>query len=303
MMACPLCGGTASWPLSSTIDPKVERWRAEHGDARPYAWRLCRQCGNGYPAFQPELPLLASLWRRDQQDGVADPAKDAATWRLRRAISRKGAERSYRMFAGLHKGPPGRFLDIACGLGETVRIFADHGWDAQGIDADASLRRSHQEIGVRCDIGQIETAPISGRFDIIQIAHAIYFITDPRSFLQMLADRLTENGLLCIVLADFMAADDRNLPGYVHSFFPTAQSMRYLLSLAGFQTCLCHGLSGSVYIAARRGPGPLPSVHARLIRLGYQSRALRYALFGRPKLWLHRTAKSLLAFVDRRQRA
>jgi SAM-dependent methyltransferase len=285
------------------MDAKVERWRADHGDARPYAWRLCRQCGNGYPSFQPELPLLAMLWDRDRHHRPEDPAKEAATWRSRRAVSRKGAERSYAMFAKLHRGAPGRFLDIACGLGETVRFFADHGWDARGIDADASLRRFHQEIGVQCEIGQIETAEIDGRFDIIQIAHAIYFITDPRRFLQMLAERLTENGLLCIVLANFMAADDRNLPGYVHSFFPTAHSMRYLLSLAGFQTCLCRPLSGSVYLAARRGRGPLPPVHPGLIRLGYQSKMLRYALFGRPKLWLRDSVKSLRRYVSNKESA
>lgn len=304
MTSCPLCGAAESWHLDFRSDPTVERWRAERGDTRPYAWHLCRRCGNGYPTFQPELPLLSLLWDRNQQDGIADPAKEAAAWRHRQAISRKGAQRSYAIFAHLHAGAaPGRFLDIACGLGETVRLFADHGWEAYGIDADPSVLRFHQQLGIRSEIGQIETAAIEGRFDMIQVAHAIYFVTDPRRFLQALHDRLAENGILCLVLANFMAADDRSLPSYVHSFFPTARSMRYLLSLAGFQSCFCRSLSGSVYIAARRHQGPPSPVHPRIIRASYQSKALRYALFGRPKLWLHRRAKSVLAYGNGNERA
>jgi hypothetical protein len=79
--------------------------------------------------------------------------------------------------------------------------------------------------------------------------------------------------------------------------------MRYLLSLAGFQTCLCRSLSGSVYLVARRGAGALPPVHPGLIRLGYQSKMLRYALFGRPKLWLRDSVKSLRRYVSSKESA
>src|SRR5205814_1226394 len=123
---------------------------------------------------------------------------------------------------------------------------------------------------------------------------AIYFINDPKRFLRSLKDALTEDGLLCIVLAKFMAAEDLSLPGYPHTFFPTASSMRYLLALAGYRNVMCRATSGSVFLAARLGQGRLPQVYPRLIRLGYQTKNLRYALLGRPNLWLRKGAKSLL---------
>ena len=294
MTACPFCAEPRSWPLPFNADPGHEICAAQPARATAYGWRLCRRCGNGYPTFQPRLRQLADLWNRNQHEAITDSAQAETVWRQRQALSQIGAERSYRIFAKHHGGPPGRFLDIACGLGEAVALFARRGWQAQGIDADPSVQPFHRRLGIGSEIGQIETAVIEGRFDIIQIAHAIYFITEPLRFLKSLHERLSPNGLLCIVLADFMAAEDLSLPSRVHSFFPTARSMRYLLALAGFKISLARSLSGSIYIAARPGRASPPPIHSWLIRAGYQSKRLRYLLFGQPKLYLHRIGKRLV---------
>jgi SAM-dependent methyltransferase len=248
----------------------------------------------------PELSVLSALWERNRDIPEQDQIREKEIWRNRRRISRIGAERSFKIFAPLRKGAPGRFLDIACGLGATVRKFADQGWDAYGVDADPTMRRFHEEFGIRSEIAQVETVRLEGKFDLIQVAHAIYFITDPMRFLRSLRDALSDDGLLCIVLANFMAANDLGLPGYPHSFFPTAGSMNYLLALAGYRSVMCRTLSGSIYLAARPGQGALPRVHPRLIRLGYRTKKFRYALFGRPDLWLRRVAKGFLYGMDRR---
>jgi SAM-dependent methyltransferase len=292
--ACALCGGRASWQLSCHREPSVERQLSASLRNRDYQWFLCRTCGNGYPTFVPELGVLSALWEGNRDIAEGDRAREEQIWQERRRISRIGAERSFKLFSPLHKGTPGRFLDIACGLGATVREFADNGWEALGIDADPTMRRFHDEFGIQSQIGQIEAIKLGGKFDLIQIAHAIYFITDPMRFLRSLKDALTGDGLLCIVLANFMTADDLSLPGYPHTFFPTASSMRYLLALAGYRTVMCRATSGSVFLAARLGQGPLPPVYSRLIRLGYQTKNLRYALLGKPNLWLRKGAKNLL---------
>ena len=296
---CPLCGAGARWPLEFRRDAAADRLRAQRGDRRDYAWHLCRRCGNAYPSFAPDLSILSELWQQNRADADLDPVRQAAVWRFRQTISRKGARRSFATFAPLHQGPPGRMLDIACGLGETVKCFADRGWDALGVDADANVRRFHQDLGIQSRIGQIEQVPVEGKFDLIQIAHAIYFITEPRRFLDQVKQRLQPDGLFCIVLADFMANDDIGLPTYHHSFFPTGASMRYLLAASGFRVCLLRHQSGSIYIAARPGAGSLPNVHPGLIRLGYRSKRLRFALLGRPKLWLRGLARAALRMVRR----
>ena len=292
--ACPLCGAKASWPLSFCREPSVERQLRTSGRDRDYQWFLCQTCGNGYPTFMPELSILSALWESNRDIATSDQPREEQIWKERRRISRIGAERSFRIFSPLRNGASGRFLDIACGLGATVHKFADQGWEASGVDADPTMRRFHDEFGIRSQIGQIETVELDGKFDLIQVAHAIYFISDPMGFLRSLQGALNEDGLLCIVLADFMSSDDLSLPGYPHSFFPTAASMNYLLALAGYRNVMRRALSGSIYLAARPGQGPLPRVRARLIRLGYQTKKFRYALFGRPNLWLRKVVKGLL---------
>lgn len=243
----------------------------------------------------PDLSTLARVWQSNRDLSDVDRAREEEVWRYRKTISKKGAWRSYDFIAPLYGKPQRRFLDIGCGLGETVKLFAERGWDALGVDADPNMRRFHEAIHIKSQIGQIETLSLDGRFDIIHTAHAIYFVTNVRAFIGSLRDHLSEDGLLCVVLADFLSSDDPGLPGYSHSFYPTASSMRYLFALEGFHVVLCKKKSGSVFIAARKSSGPLPAIHPWLIRLAHESKPLRYALFGRPMTVLKTIVKRALS--------
>ncbi len=293
-MTCPICAGTASWPIRYQHDRQVDAWRAEGGDRATYDWQLCRRCGNAYPSRQPDRHVLRRIWAVNRTVDGSDPNAVTKAWNHRRAISRAGAERSYRMFAPLVSGR-GRFLDIACGLGETVRMFEQHGWQAEGIDADPATATIHHELGIRTRVGQFEDMEIVGGYRIIHIAHAIYFITEPLAFMRKIRDRLSPDGLFCVVVADFMANADPGLPSYAHSFFPTGASMRYALAVAGFETVMSKTHSGSIYLAARpASDAALPVVSTSTIRLGYLTKRLRYAAIGRPYLALRQWAKRVL---------
>lgn len=296
-VVCPICAGALKWPFKHNQDIKIEADISAFNPGVDYRWWLCRTCGNAYPTFMPSLSVLAKVWQKNRDLSEADPAREEEIWRYRKTISEKGARRSFDFLLPLYQKPPGRFLDIGCGLGETVRLFAERGWDALGVDADPSTRRFHEAIGIRSVIGQAETLDLGSRFDIIHTAHAIYFVTNVRGFLASLRDRLSEGGLLCVVLADFLSSDDPGLPGYSHSFYPTASSMRYLLALEGFQVVRCKKMSGSIFMAARRADGPLPPIHPWLIRIGHESKPLRYALVGRPVTILKSLVKRVLSIV------
>jgi SAM-dependent methyltransferase len=292
-MTCPICAHETHWPVAYQRDAAVDAWRREAGDAAPYDWRLCRTCGNAYPSRQPDLRILARMWAINRT--ANDANTDAATVAYRRSISRAGAERSWRLFAPLANKSGGRFLDIACGLGETVKLFVANGWDAEGIDADPSTETFHRELGIRARIGQLEDIEIGENYDVIHIAHAIYFITGPMNFLRKVRERLAPGGLFCVVLADFMSSLDPALPSYAHSFFPTESSMRYALALAGFETIFCHGERGSIFIAARPTSAvERPAVWPFGIWLLHCTKTLRYVLLGRPAVAIVRAIKSLI---------
>jgi SAM-dependent methyltransferase len=294
-MHCVICEHSEYWPIPFALDPKIDRWRHEEGDDIAYDWRLCRRCANGYPSHQPDLRVLQKIWleHKSLPGLTADEAEHL--WTARRAGARAIAARSFRFFAPLAETKSGRCLDIACGFGETVKTFADRGWDAEGIDADSSIARVHRELGIRVRYGQIEQMKLTAGYDIIHIAHAIYFITNPMRFLGEVRKRLARDGVFCVVLSDFFANHDPSLPSYAHTFFPAAASMRYALALAGFETAICRRLSGSIYIAARPVPGATtPLVSPDWARFLLRTKPLRYALVGRPYLALRRGAKFVL---------
>jgi len=294
-MDCPICAHRGFWQIPTNRDPQVEQLRASEGDNDDHEWRLCRRCGNAYPSHPPDLRVLQKLWALNRTDADSAPSQREKIWAYRRTISKAGGERSYRLFAPLARKTEGRFLDIACGLGETVRTFAVHGWNAEGIDADPSTAPVHREIGIQARIGQFEELELGTSYDIVHIAHAIYFITEPMRFMRSVRDRLAPDGLFCVVLADFLANFDQALPGYVHTFFPTRHSMRYALALAGFETVFIKRMSGSIFMAARPAQrAATPFVCPLGILTLYRSKTLRYALIGRPYLALRRLAKRLL---------
>jgi SAM-dependent methyltransferase len=293
-MNCPICDDLNFWPVPFALDPKVERWRREEGDEAPYQWGLCRRCGNAYPSHQPHLPVLQKVWLEHKSTPGLTVDELKYAWADRRSAARAIAARSFKIFAPLAKST-GRFLDIACGFGETVRTFAERGWHADGIDADSSIAHMHRELGIRVRYGQIEEMHLDAEYQMIHIAHAIYFITDPMRFLGEVRKRLAAEGVFCVVLSDFFAHHDASLPSYVHTFFPTAASMRYALALAGFEPIVSKRLSGSIYIAALPGSvTKLPFVSPARTHLLFRSKTLRYALVGRPYLALRRAAKFVI---------
>ena len=199
---------------------------------------------------------VAENWLEHKTTPGLTSAELERAWALRRVGVRKLAARSFRIFAPLSGTGRSRFLDIACGFGETVKTFADHGWDSEGIDADSSIAQVHRDMGIHVRYGQIEAMDVVEGYHIIHIAHAIYFITNPMRFMDEVRKRLAADGLFCIVLSDFFAHHDPSLPSYALTFFPSAASMRYALALAGFEIICCQRLSGSIYIAARPASAP-----------------------------------------------
>ncbi len=288
---CPICGEKTAWPIAFQQGLIQGALRLSDANLSGYAWHLCQRCGNAYPAIEPDLEQLARAWHAVQPSGEADDS--SATVAYQQRFSRVNAERAYRTFAPMvNNGQPGRMLDIACGVGETAHYFAECGWDVEATDADPATLRFHRERGIRSRIGQFETMQFDGQFDLVHIAHAIYFMRDPMVVLRRVAALLNPAGVPAVVLADFLASSDPGMPTYVHTFYPTAESMRYALALAGLETIGTRKISGSFYLAARPGKVAPPPVDTAAIHWRYRTKPWRYALFGRTYRMIRRVARA-----------
>jgi SAM-dependent methyltransferase len=295
-VTCPICQTNESWSIGGTLEPEIAAWRAEAGLTGAYSWQLCKTCGNGYPSEPPLPAVLDRFWQYNRRvEGLG--LSEKAVWQRRLAMSRMGAERSYKIFAPLYKKPPGQFLDVACGLGETVRKFRDAGWQAKGIDRDASTKPFHEKHQLRTKIGRFEDEPVADRYQMIHIAHAIYFISEPMAFLRRVRAELANDGLFGVVISDFLAAHAEGQPGYAHTFYPCAESMRYALALAGWEPFFSRRIGGDIYIAARPIQTNLPTINTQKIYRRYRTKDLRFALLGRPHLATRRLGKLFLELV------
>lgn len=290
---CPLCEGTASRTVPFRDHECGETVRRETG----YHWRVCLTCGNAYPSEQPSLEELQAYWNRNRVDFNADQDIDAV-WQERFRDSAIWAKRTYDFVSPFVRPGMSRFLDIACGLGATVSLFKEQGWHAEGVDADPNTKSFHDRLGISVTIGQVEQLDDRARFDLISIAHAIYFVTDPRKFIRFVRGLLTPDGMFLVVLSDLLSANTDGKPGYVHTWYPTAESLIYVLEQEGFKILRSTRLKGSILVLAKISEHTIiPIGHPLRACLAHLSHDIRFCVWGSPRRFLAGIAKRILGRV------
>lgn len=290
-VTCPVCGDHASWPISFVDEKSGATLKRSSG----YRWCLCRHCGTAYPFPAPSLPELQAYWDRNRVESDSTPVTEAV-WQGRLQASRVWAQRTYDFVVPHVRSNTRRFLDVACGLGATVALFGEKGWAAEGVDADPNAREFHQRLGIHATIGQIENVDTANRYDLVGIAHAIYFITDPRGFVCRVREMLEQDGLFVVVLSDLLSTLCAGSPQYAHTWYPTADSLTYLLQQEGFEIVASKTTHGSILVLARKlsNVGSPPQGHPHRAYLSFSSHGWRYRLLGQPTIWLGRRVKRLL---------
>lgn len=289
---CSVCSKVGSWPISF-VDEQSGKTLIRSTD---YHWSLCRTCGTAYPYPEPQLKDLQVYWNRNRVD-ESDACVTEDVWQERLKNSFIWARRTYDFVTPFVQNKRNRTLDIACGLGATVAYFEEKGWDAEGIDADPNTRQFHQRLGIRATIGQVENIDSLGNYDLISIAHAIYFISNPKGFVQRVRQLLNYDGLFCVTLSDLLSSFSNGMPGYVHTWYPTAQSLKYLLVQEGFEILDVRTSHGSIMLLAKVDAFNKTKLKAnpRLAWFRFLTHSMRYRLIGRPVLRMVSGIKRTLA--------
>ena len=150
-------------------------------------------------------------------------------------------------FSG-HEIKPGKFLDIGCGSGSTVRAATDLGWDAVGIDIDPALIKLGQEkfqANIKCS-PLLESGFEEKQYQLIRLRDVIEHLPNPYDALLEIKRLLIPGGFVLMATPneDALPTQLRLLfggkrdkvatvepPHHVHGFTP--MTLKKLLERAG----------------------------------------------------------------------
>lgn len=152
--------------------------------------------------------------------------------------------------------PHGRTLDVGCGPGALVDLFAAHA-HAFGVDYDPAMAvAARQKYGHPLTVGALPILPfMTGAFDVVTATNVVYLQDDPLSALREMA-RICKTGGIVAMLnpsermnaqAAAQLAEERGLTGFARDNFMewgtvaeanhrwTVDNLRELYDAAGLQ--------------------------------------------------------------------
>ena len=93
----------------------------------------------------------------------------------------------------------GRLLEIGCGAGDTLKLAADMGWDARGLDVDPKAVANGRAKGRNVHLGQLTDQRLADEsFDLVLMSHVIEHLHDPSGMLRECRRIVRRDGLLVV---------------------------------------------------------------------------------------------------------
>jgi rhamnosyltransferase len=199
---CKFCGGAG--------EVLFEELRDRHLSA-PGTWQLkrCRNPGCGLIWLDPEASAedVEALYRDYYTHGVSDRSvglvrsalRCAYGWALNATPIGRQRKRFEKLF--VDDLPPGELLELGCGAGERLPVFAALGWRVTGQEIDAAAAaQARRTSGAEIYVGPVEELAARGRrFDAIVMNHVIEHAFDPVGLLRTCLAMLQPGGtLICV---------------------------------------------------------------------------------------------------------
>ena len=204
---------------------------------RPLTTKVCLTCGLLFSSPIPTDEELLHYYTKNyrlEYKGARQPARRNILRNFRRAAGH------LRQYADIWKGS-GRVLEIGAGGGEFLFLLSQLGFEVQGIDPDpvyAAFCRNELQINVEAQSLQATLFPPRS-FNRIRFHHVLEHLNDPVKSLCIIANWLTDDGLLWIEVPNIehMAQSKKPLRRshfhLAHIFNFTPYTLRAAAGLAG----------------------------------------------------------------------
>ncbi len=231
-VACNLCGQDRTEPVYEAQGLKVVR---------------CLSCGLNYVNPRLSSAELQKLYTEDFYTSDASPAGCDCSTEHSEWYDRTRFQADLKQIHAFIK-PPGRLLDVGCGLGRFLEMARDAGWDGRGVEFSEYGAREARRKGFEVKTGPLRHADFPARsFDLVTLFHSLEHMEDP---LRLLRDEvrplLRTGGFLLIEVPNFGCESSRTLKGdwvwsrpKEHLYGFTPDSLSKLAAAAGFKVAQC----------------------------------------------------------------
>lgn len=207
---CPLCGEADSFHELRITDEdahirKYGRLYEGHALSR---WKACGRCGFVHQNPRPSLSALSAFYTTGKYHPPELPS-DASRY-LRFADWYFAEKVDFALRA--YDGPPGTVLEIGCGLGGALRIFANRGWRVVGIEPDPAQAEFAREClgleGVRQGLVD-DTFKVDDPIDLVFSNHAFEHFADLDAVMRAMTRVLRPGGLVFTAIPTYYANRSR----------------------------------------------------------------------------------------------
>jgi SAM-dependent methyltransferase len=197
-------------------------------------------------------------------------------------------------------------LDIGCGVGGSLQLLRERGWEGFGVEPDPLLARAGSEyfkVPIAPEFMRSDLFP-GQAFHMMLSIHTFEHLLDPLDVARSAAQRLAPvGGLLCIVVPTYVKANHFawEWMNTAHTYMFSGPTLGNLLARAGFETLAWK------YPARRNHPDQEPSELWLLARATGVEKSASQLPFKEP-LWhvqqqmLEVPPRALAAFIDHNSR-
>jgi SAM-dependent methyltransferase len=280
---CPACGtGGNHRPIFESYDGY---WYEECGHCG--CWHVPLEVDASlFERFFAECPQAAEICQRSFQKRLSEENQKADLARFDDYFTRLS-----KIFGD---GRKLRYLDIGCGVGNSLVTARSRGFEATGVESSSESIRICREAGL--DVRSSDESLAAAGFDIITFWESLEHMVDPAAMLAMCDKLLAEDGVIAFTIPNLNSPLLRaqrgdssvvhggyDTPGHINLFNPS--HVRLLFERSGFAVLHMDGQYGmhlpelvSYMLGNHRGAADLITGKSENDLLTSQTRAVLQAL-------------------------
>ncbi|HYF31445.1 MAG TPA: class I SAM-dependent methyltransferase [Chitinophagaceae bacterium] len=218
--SCPLCN---SGKIHKALTAKDHTVSGELFDI----WE-CDDCG---ARFTQDVPDADSIGRYYQSENYISHSntKRGLINKVYHQVRKITLDQKKKLVQKVTRREKGKLLDIGAGTGLFVETMRKAGWDATGLEPDATARAKAKEMNIALD----DTAALfqlqGGQFDAITMWHVLEHVHAIHDYLQHIRTILKHGGMLLIAVPNYTSADAKaygeywaayDVPRHLYHFSP-----------------------------------------------------------------------------------